>query len=162
MQASKYAALVAVFALAACGGGGDQDTQSTPAATPAATTPPASGPAPITGTTHVVQMVVTAAGEYRFEPAAITIQSGDGIRFDAVSGFPHNVAFDAGQFASNAAGKSALMANMTQQMAELMGPMMNTAGESYTISFGNVPAGTYEANCTPHLAMGMKMTITVQ
>lgn len=161
MQAGKHVVLAAMFALAACGGGGDQQTESTPAPTPAATTPAAS-PAPITGTTHVVAMVLTPQGEYRFDPAAITIKSGDGIRFDAVSGVPHNVAFDPAQFASSAAAKSALTANMTNTMAELMGPMLNTAGESYTISFGNVPAGTYEANCTPHLAMGMKMTITVE
>jgi plastocyanin len=72
------------------------------------------------------------------------------------------VAFDAAQFASNPSAKAALVANMANTMAELMGPMLNTNGESYTISFGNVPAGTYEVNCTPHLAMGMKMTVKVE
>jgi len=160
MQASKYAVLASVIALVACGGG-DQTPESAPAAAPAATTP-AAGPAPITGTTQVVQMVLNAAGEYRFEPAALTIKAGDGIRFDFISGGPHNVAFDVAQFASNPAAKTALMANMTEPIADLSGKMLNAVGESYTLSFGNVPPGTYEANCTPHLAMGMKMQITVQ
>ena len=160
MQVSKYAVLASVIALVACGGG-DQSAESAPAAAPAATTP-AAGPAPITGTTQVVHMVLNAAGEYRFEPTALTIKAGDGIRFDFVSGGPHNVAFDAAQFASNPAAKAALVANMTEQIAELSGKMLNAVGEAYTLSFGNVPPGTYEANCTPHLAMGMKMQITVQ
>jgi plastocyanin len=161
MQVSKYAVLASVIALVACGGGDQSAESAPPAAAPAATTP-AAAPAPITGTTHLVHMVLNAAGEYRFDPTAITIKPGDGIRFDFVSGGPHNVAFDPAQFASNPAAKAALMANMTEQIAELSGKMLNAVGESYTISFGNVPPGTYEANCTPHLAMGMKMQITVQ
>ena len=40
-----------------------------------------------------VKMVGDAKG-YRFEPANITVKSGDGIKFTVVSGGPHNVAFD--------------------------------------------------------------------
>ena len=55
-----------------------------------------------------------------------------------------------------------LIANMpNQDLGELSGKLLQT-GESYTISFANVPPGTYEAICTPHLATGMKMKITVQ
>ena len=39
---------------------------------------------------------------------------------------------------------------------------MMTAGESYTMSFANVPAGKYVYICTPHLAMNMKGSVTVQ
>ena len=45
---------------------------------------------------------------------------------------------------------------------ELSTPMYMAAGEGATISFANIPAGTYPFNCTPHLAMNMKGTITVQ
>ena len=33
---------------------------------------------------------------------------------------------------------------------------------SLSVSFANIPAGKYEFNCTPHLAMGMKGVITVE
>jgi plastocyanin len=34
--------------------------------------------------------------------------------------------------------------------------------EAYTISFAKVPAGKYDFICTPHAAMNMKGSITVQ
>lgn len=32
---------------------------------------------------------------------------------------------------------------------------------TYTISFANVPPGTYAYYCTPHLALGMKGKLTI-
>ena len=59
--------------------------------------------------------------------------------------------------------KAQLDANFgPNKMAELSSNMFMNAGESITISFGNIPAGAYNYNCTPHLAMGMKGVITVQ
>jgi plastocyanin len=49
-----------------------------------------------------------------------------------------------------------------QKMGELMGPMIMTPNEAYTISFANVPAGKYDYVCTPHLAMNMRGVITVE
>jgi plastocyanin len=153
--------------LGACGGGENKGTTTDSAAsatttTPAATTPAAGGAAaaaPITGTTHEVKMVGDDKG-YRFEPANITVKSGDAIKFVMVSGGPHNVAFDPATIP--AAAKAQLMANMPQQMSELSSPMMMNPNESYTISFGGIPAGQYPYHCTPHLAMNMKGVITVQ
>ena len=108
---------------------------------------------------HEVKMSGDATG-YRFEPADLTIKTGDGIKFVFVNNGPHNVAFDPAT--TPAAAKAALMANMPDQMGELMGKMLLAAGETYTVSFAGVPAGTYDYNCTPHLAMGMKGKITVQ
>jgi plastocyanin len=51
---------------------------------------------------------------------------------------------------------------MPNTETELMSPMLIQPNATYTISFGNIKPGTYEAHCTPHLAMGMKQTITVQ
>ena len=110
--------------------------------------------------THEVKMVMVGTAA-RFEPAQLTIRAGDRVRFINASGGPHNVAFDATQPAV-AAAKAALLANMPEQMAELMGKHLMNPNETYTMSFANVPAGTYEYNCTPHLAMGMKGTITIQ
>lgn len=156
----------AAILLGACGGGDKAATDSAaaPAADTAAAAAPAAAPAtgamaPITGTTHTVNMVGDGQG-YRFEPAEITIKQGDGIKFVMVSGGPHNVAFDPATIPAEA--KTALLANMPEQAGELSGKMLLNANEEYTVSFANVPAGTYDYHCTPHLAMNMKGKITVQ
>ena len=51
---------------------------------------------------------------------------------------------------------------MSGTMGQLIGPLLMNAGETYTVSFAGVPAGTYKYFCTPHLAMNMRGTITVQ
>jgi plastocyanin len=97
---------------------------------------------------------------YRFEPSSITIKEGDGIKYINISGGPHDVAFDPAQIPANV--KPQLEANMPNTMSELAGPLLVQPNETYTISFAKIPPGTYEAHCTPHLAMNMKQTITVQ
>jgi len=124
------------------------------------TTPPAAGmAAPITGTTHEVKMIGDATG-YRFEPAALTVKAGDGIKWVMVSGGPHNVDFSA---VTNAAAKAQIDANMTgTKMGVASSPLVMQPNEVIAVSFANVPAGTYEYICTPHAAMNMKATVTVQ
>lgn len=156
----------AAILLGACGGGDKAATTDTaaapaeaPAMAPAAEAPAAAGAmAPITGTTHEVKMYGDAKG-YRFEPAELTIKAGDGIKFVFVNGGPHNVAFDP---ATVGAAKAQLDANMPEKIGELSGKMLLAEGEAYTISFGGVAPGTYDFNCTPHLAMNMKGKVTVQ
>ena len=156
----------AAIMLGACGGEKAATTDSATAGASAAAAPapaeaaPAAGAmAPITGTTHEVKMIGDGAG-YRFEPANLTIAAGDGVKFVLVSGGPHNVAFDPAVVP--AAAKAQLSANMPEQAGELSGKMMLNADESYTISFGGVPAGEYAFHCKPHLAMNMKGVITVK
>lgn len=158
MRFSKLVVLASAISFTACGG---EKAPETPPATPAATATPTQAGAPITGKTEVVQMTGSADGtKFAFSPAAITIAPGDGIRFDAVSGVPHNVAFDVATVPAEA--KAVLAANMpNQDLGELSSKLLQ-AGESITISFANVPPGTYQLTCTPHLAMGMKMTVTVK
>ena len=164
------AGLASAAMIAACGGdkknGGTDSAAAAP--TPAAAT--AGSPstaatdgefaAPITGQTIEVKMLQDAQGNYRFDPADLTIKMGDGMKFTMVSGGPHNVAFDPTQIP--AAAKAQLSANMQQQVSELSSPMMMNPNETYTISFGKIPPGKYPYHCTPHLALGMKGTITVQ
>lgn len=155
----------AAIVFGACGGGDTAATDSEATATPAAdaAASEAAAPAaaaPITGTMHEIKMIGDEKG-YRFEPADITINSGDGITFTMVSGGPHNVAFPNPEALPEAA-RTALLANMPEQMGELSGKMLLTPGETYVISFAGVPAGTYDYDCTPHLAMNMKGKITVQ
>jgi plastocyanin len=154
-------ALVAsAIVLGACGGG--EKAPATDAAAPAAAPAVAATgtAAPITGTTHEVKMYGDEKG-YRFEPKDLTIKAGDGIKFIFVNGGPHNVAFNAADIPADV--RPQLDANFgADKMAELSSKMLMVADESVTISFANIKPGTYPFNCTPHLAMNMKGTVTVQ
>ena len=99
MRFYGFALTASALAVLACGGGEKNvdsvavDTTPAVTPTPSPSTPATGTAAPITGTTHEVRMTGDATG-YQFVPAAITIKAGDGIKFIAVSGFPHNVAAD--------------------------------------------------------------------
>lgn len=162
--------LASAVILGACAGGGENanagaTTGATTAVAPGqpaaqpGTASGASGAQPATGQTHTVRMVGDAQG-YRYEPANITIKRGDAVKWVMVSGGPHNVQFDASGIPSGA--QTQLTANMPNQATPLGSPMMMNPNEDYTVSFAGVPAGAYNYNCTPHLAMNMKAVITVQ
>jgi plastocyanin len=163
MRFHGFALAVSALAVVACGGGEKQaaDSPAMDSATPAVTPPPAATGtgAPITGTTHEVRMVGDAQG-YRFEPNAITVAAGDGIRFVNISGGPHNVAADPAKIPDDV--EAVLSANMPNQMSPLNGPLLMNANEAYVVSFAGIKPGMYELNCTPHLAMGMIIHVTVQ
>jgi plastocyanin len=171
MRFYGLALLASAAVLGACGGGGENkgtDTTKAPpaaAAAPAAAAPSAAAPAgavakvAATGATHDIKMIGDDKG-YRFEPATVTIKAGDAVRFTMTSGGPHNVAFDPATVPADS--KNQLDANMDQKISELSSPMLMNPNETYTISFGGVKPGVYPFHCTPHLAMGMKGTITVQ
>jgi plastocyanin len=174
MRFYGFAVAVGVITLGACAGGEkkpadtthvavDTSSTTTTTSTGTATTPTTGGAvalAPITGATKTVNMVGDAKG-YRFEPANITVKQGDGIKFVVVSGGPHNVAFDPATIPADVKGQ--LDANMgTDKMGELSSNMKMNAGESVTVSFGNIKPGQYPYHCVPHLALNMKGVITVQ
>ncbi|MGH7653327.1 MAG: plastocyanin/azurin family copper-binding protein [Gemmatimonadaceae bacterium] len=162
-------AIAASAVLGACGGGASKDTTPAASSTPAAAAPAAGAPAatgtalPITGKTWEVKMIGDG-NSYKFEPSDLTIKEGDGIKFTVVSTPPHNVAFDAAQPAlADAAVKAQLDANMgPNKIGDLSSPLLLNVGDTYTISFAGIKPGKYLFNCTPHLAMNMKGTITVQ
>ena len=166
MRFNGMALIASAAVLGACGGGDKAgettktDTATT-AATTTTTTTTATGTATkkaATGKTWEVKMIGDGT-TYKFEPANITIKSGDNIKWTMVSGGPHNVSFDPAEVA--AAAKPQLTANMDNQMGELMGPLLQNPNETYEVSFAGVPAGTYNYHCTPHIAMNMKGVITV-
>ena len=174
MRFYELAVAVGVITLGACAGGEKKpadtthvavDTSSTTTtSTGSSTTTGAASStvtmAPVTGKTHTVNMVGDAKG-YRFEPANVTVKQGDGIKFVVVSGGPHNVAFDPATIPPDVKGQ--LDANMgTDKMGELSSNMKMNAGESVTVSFGNIKPGQYPFHCVPHLALNMKGVITVQ
>ena len=174
MRFYGIAVLAGAAVLGACGGEkqpvADTTAATTGAATTTATTTPEAGApaagaagavaaAPATGTTHEVKMIGDAKG-YRFEPADITIKQGDAVKWIMVSGGPHNVAF---LNLTDPTTKAQINANMPgQHMAEDSSPLLMNPNEGYTVSFAKVPAGKYDYDCTPHAAMGMKGSITVQ
>ena len=182
MRFNGIALLASAAILGACGGekqpAADSSAAATSAATPSATTgadtagaaaaaPAAGAPAaggavaaaPATGATHEVKMIGDASG-YKFEPANITVKQGDAIKFIMVSGGPHNVDF---QNVADPAALAQIDANMPgQKMGVANGPFIMTPNEAYVISFAKVPAGKYDFICTPHAAMNMKGTVTVQ
>ncbi len=162
MRAIRFALLSSAVVLAACGGKKEDAApaaEAAPAAAAAAAPAPA-GAAAVTGTTHEVQMTGDATG-YKFSQAAITVKAGDAIKFTFVSGGPHNVAIDPAGVPADV--KSVLDANFgADKMGELSSKMLLNAGESVTISFAGIKPGVYEFHCTPHLAMNMKIKVTVQ
>jgi plastocyanin len=177
MRFYGIALLTSAAVLGACGGENKPATDTaaanaaaasatTPAATTPAATPGAAAPAagavaaaPATGATHEVKMIGDATG-YRFDPANITVKQGDAIKYIMVSGGPHNVAF---LNVTDPAAKAQLDANMSgAKMGELSSPMLMQPNESYVISFAKVPTGKYDFTCTPHAAMNMKGSVTVQ
>lgn len=175
MRFYGIALLASAAVLGACGGE-KQSATDTAAANAAAAAPMAATPsvdtaagaagaatavaaAPATGTTHEVKMIGDATG-YRFEPATLTIKQGDAVKWTMVSGGPHNVAF---QNLTDPTAKAQINANMPgQHMGDDSSPLLMQPNETYTISFANVAAGTYNYVCTPHAALGMKGMITVQ
>jgi plastocyanin len=166
MRFYGLALLAGAAVLGACGGGGEK-AADTSAKAPAATANPAPAPAPTstvpkvaaTGATKEIKMIGDDKG-YRFDPADVTIKSGDALKFVMVTGGPHNVVFDGETMAPDV--KAQLDANMDQKMAELSSPMLMNPNEAYIVSFGGVKPGKYTFHCTPHLAMNMKGSVTVQ
>ncbi len=157
--------ILSISFAAACGGGEKPSGGSTAAASPSnapsgsTAAAPTSAAAPITGKTWDVKMIGDASG-YHFDPASLTIKRGDGVRWTVISGPPHNVTFWPDSIPAGA--EAQLGANMPQPTAPMSSLMLMNVNETYTASFGNVPAGTYHYYCTPHLALGMKGTIVVQ
>jgi plastocyanin len=148
-------AALSVLLLAACGGGGDSGSagsaSSEPSGSaPAATAEPAapSGTAAATGDTITIRMVTTQNGASgQFEPAQVTAKPGDVLHFVADGGAAHNVSWPA----ADNAGKAGLPAPS---------PYVTAAGQAVDEVVSMAP-GTYNFQCDPHAAMGMKGTLTV-
>lgn len=104
--------------------------------------------APAQGTVHTVRMTTTQGGASgTFEPATLTVKKGDVIKFVSEGNAAHNVSFPADQNA----GKSNLPAP-SQYMVN---------GQTYELQV-NLDPGSYNYQCDPHAAMGMKGALTVQ
>lgn len=95
---------------------------------------------------RVAQVVVGAGGETRFSPAEITVAHGDLVRFVAFAGV-HNVHF-------------APDANPGAVGLPPASDWLLREGDAYELKVELKP-GVYHFQCDPHVAMGMKGTLTV-
>lgn len=162
--------LVALMALtAACGGGDEQapaTTENAPAASgtptvempaetaPAATPAAAGGSASVTpdagGQVHEVSMVSTQGGASgEFQPKTLNVKKGDVIRWTMADGtVMHNVSFSQGD--NNPAGFT----------PPADSPYLTQQGQTFEYKVDLAP-GTYNYVCVPHEGMGMVGSITV-
>lgn len=108
--------------------------------------------------TVVIEMRGDANG-YVFTPDTVHIHTGDLVTWKMVSGGPHNIAFS--REAAGDAAADVINRNMAAKIGYLSSPLVMNPGESLAVPFNNVPPGTYEYHCTPHLAMGQKGVIIV-
>jgi plastocyanin len=162
MVAMRVISLAAglLLAVAACGGE-KKAPEQTAADTGAAVTPTPSGQQALTGTGTTVDVNMDFDGKVgKFDPANVTIKSGDVVRFHNKTGGPHNVAFDKDSIPAGA--EAVLNGAMKDVIAPLTGPMLVQPDQTYEISFAGAPAGVYHVHCTPHIAFNMRGTVTVQ
>jgi plastocyanin len=119
-------------------------------------------PAPSAPAGPIVEVKLTGNGSSKaaFEPNTLTIAPGTTVRFVNVSGGAHNIAFWADSIPQGAA--DALIKGMPNQMTELTGPFVIRPNDTYDVSFAGAPVGVYKGYCQPHMALGMKMKITVK
>src|SRR5437870_4807572 len=148
---------LAAFAIVACGGDKKSAASLAEAATPAPAAARAAEPA---GAVVEVKMTGNGTTAAAFDPAKLTIKPGTTVRFINVSGGPHNVAFFTDSIPKG--GADALKKGMPNPMGDLTGPFLTQPNEKYDVSFTGTPAGVYKAYCLPHVALGMKIAITVQ
>jgi len=154
MRLTVIGAVLAVSAMA-CGEKKNEQAQ-TPAAQPAAAQ---AAPAAAAGPVTEVKMTGTGTTA-AFEPNAITIAPGATVRFINVSGGPHNISFWGDSIPKGAA--DVLKKAMPEQITDLEGKLLVQPNEQYDITFAGAPTGVYKGYCLPHLALGMKISITVK
>lgn len=96
-----------------------------------------------------VKMADAPGGQFVFQPAAITAQRGDTVRFVQASSAPHDVDF-------RKIPKGAKLG------AESTGPYVMTPGQTYDLVIdARFVDGVYDFVCDPHESVGMHGTLTV-
>jgi plastocyanin len=149
----------ALLACTSCGGDRtDQPADGTPG-TPG-TDSATMAAMPDTAGVVIVRMTGDGVSSARYEPDRLTIAPGTRVRFVNVSGWPHNIAFWPDSIPSGAA--SALGSGMPNTIGELQGELLTEPNATYTVTFGDAPPGEYKGYCVPHLALNMRIWITVR
>jgi len=97
----------------------------------------------------VVRMVDKSPTEFAFEPALVTVNPGDVVKFEQTGNTPHNVDFRSGPDGGNLKGT--------------VSDYLVQAGQTYEVKIDErFGIGVHEFVCTPHELMGMKGTIKVE
>jgi len=96
-----------------------------------------------------VKMADAPGGQFAFQPAAISAQRGDTVRFVQASSAPHDVDF-------KKIPKGAKLGS------ESIGPYLMMPSQTYDLVIDNrFVDGLYEFVCDPHESVGMHGTLTV-
>lgn len=90
-----------------------------------------------------------AAGEFRYEPAAVEAAPGDILIFRMVSGGNHAVSFERD---IPAEARRLLNQAMPGRVGELAGPLVAQGQEYRVVLPAAMPAGRYRFFCLPHRA----------
>jgi plastocyanin len=111
--------------------------------------------------THVVRMIANPANHvYRFEPAEVVASPGDILVFQAVSGAPHSVVFEAEGLSPGVRG--AFNTAMPARSGDLSSTVLTASGNEYRMTVPQVPAGSYPYYCLPHRAYDMRGTLRIK
>ncbi len=97
------------------------------------------------GEVHIIR-VVANGGEYAFEPDALTVESGDVVRFVHTSHQPESIAFLAGATESPTA-------DFLREAGALDAVLLTRPGQVYDVSFAEAPPGRYAFTSTTHPEM---------
>ena len=102
---------------------------------------------------HVVVVKLVEKGgrvPYAFEPANVSVQHGDTLRFMEDAGAMHNV-----RFKTHPAG--------AKLGAASVGPYLTARGQTYDLVIdARFTDGRYEIVCDPHELLGMRGVVTVE
>ena len=108
---------------------------------------------------HEVRMVSSGKGEFRFQPASVTVRRGDVLLFQSVSGGPHSVVFEGRDVATP--DQERLNEAMPRRAGALSSPLL-TDGTEYRVVVPALRSGTYRFFCLPHRAYDMRGEVTVR
>lgn len=149
MKRSAFIAVLLVFGLVLVGCGGDSAADEQLDMEKSQETEEAK-----VGEVHTVKMVGDADGFY-FEPESLTIEPGDKVVWEMVSGAPHNVSFRDQDIPEGAQ-------DVLEEKGAYVSDQFSVPGQNFEVHFTETyPTGTYDYICEPHVASGMTGTLTI-
>jgi plastocyanin len=117
-------------------------------------------PKPAPEAQRVTVLIHGDSSGFYVEPKTIHIHTGDRVTWVRVSGGPHVVAFDSSGMSATAA--AALGRDMPKRAwSWLSSPLLVNPGDEYSVTFGDVPPGTYRYACIPHRVIGQTGAVIV-
>jgi plastocyanin len=106
------------------------------------------------GAVHLVRLV-QRGDQYAFEPAELSIPSGDVLRFVMTGQQPESVAFD-----TTAAAPE--VADFIGENSLLRGVLLVQPGQAHDVSFRDAPPGRYSFYSIPHSVHGMRGWVDIR